>query len=347
MPYTVWKALAAVLLAAGVSAQAHADSDLAGAGSSFVAPLVEAWAPRFKQQSAVQIDYRVTGSGEGIRLATTNSVDFAMTDVPLTEAELAQGDLLQFPVVAAAIVPVVNLPGVDPGELKLTGPLLADIYLGKITTWDAPAIRELNPGLSLPVLPIKVVHRSEGSGTSFVFTYYLSQVSPAWQERLGVGSRLRWPTGIAERGNGGVAERVRGTPGAIGYVEFSYALKYNLVMAQLANREGGFVFPSDGGVRAALASANWSRPGYYELVTNRGGLESWPIVGVSFILVRKRVGDRDDLQHTLAFLDWIYGSGAALAGELHYVSLDDRALVGRIKAAWREIHVDARNAKGR
>jgi len=337
--------LSVFVLMSGVIAAAEAlaaDAEVIGAGASFPAPVIHAWARQFAQEKQIDVHYRSVGSGEGIRRVTARSVDFAMTDMPLTQAELVQDDLVQFPVVAGAIVPVANLPGIGPGELKLSGAVLADIYLGSITVWDAPAIRALNPDLRIPGLPVKVVHRSDGSGTSFVFTHYLSKVSAEWQDRLGVGSRLRWPVGAGAKGNEGVAEMVRDSAGAVGYVEYAYALKLQLATVQLANKSGRFVRPGEAGVRAALASANWSRPSFYEMLTDRDGEDTWPIVGVSFALVHQRPADRIDAEKTLGFLDWVYRRGVPLASEFQYISLEEKALIERIKASWKKI----RDGKG-
>lgn len=332
------RSLLLCLLPLMLSAQAaRADEEVIGAGATFPAPLIEACAAKYSKESGVRLLYRAVGSGEGIRRLTARSADFALTDVPLTQAELEQDDLMQFPVIAGAIVPVLNLPGVGDGQLRLSGAVLADIYLGKISRWDDAALKALNPQLNLPGLPIRVVHRAEGSGTSFVFTYYLSQASAEWQDRFGIGSRLAWPAGQGAEGNEGVAQAVHDTPGAIGYVEYTYAAEHGLVAAQLRNRSGQFVRASEAGVRAALASAQWSRAGYYEVLADREGADSWPIVGVSFALIHQRQEDRADAAATLGFLHWVYAYGAEPARQLHYVVLD-AALVGRIESSWSRVH---------
>ena len=311
-------------LMAGTRAAA-AGVEVIGAGASFPAPAIEAWARQFSRETGVRVLYRSVGSGEGIRRVTARSADFGMTDVPLTQAELVQDDLLQFPIVVGAIVPVVNLPGIGDGELRLTGAVLADIYLGKIIRWDAPALKESNPRQSLPDLPIRVVHRADGSGTSFVFTYYLSRVSSEWQDRLGVGSRLVWPVGFGAKGNEGVSQAVHDAVGSIGYVLNAYAMQSKLATVQLRNKAGKFSRVSETGVRAALASAHWSRPGYYEVLVDRDGDDSWPIVGVSFALIHQRQEDHADALATLNFLGWIYSHGADAAHKLHYVAWTMRA----------------------
>jgi phosphate transport system substrate-binding protein len=330
-------ALLACLLPLLAAQAARADEEVIGAGATFPAPLMEACAERFSKESGVRLLYRAVGSGEGIRRVTARSADFAMTDVPLTQAELEQDDLMQFPVIAGAIVPVLNLPGVADGELRLSGAVLADIYLGKISRWDDPALKALNPQQTLPGLPIKVFHRAEGSGTSFVFTYYLSRASAEWEQRLGIGSRLLWPAGTGAAGNEGVAQAVHDNQGAIGYVEYTYAVQHGLVTAQLRNRAGHFVRASEAGVRAALASAQWSRPGYYEVLADRDGADSWPIVGVSFALIHQRQEEAADAVATLKFLHWVYSHGAELARQLHYVPLD-ATLTGSIESSWSRVH---------
>ncbi|HYA76354.1 MAG TPA: phosphate ABC transporter substrate-binding protein PstS [Burkholderiaceae bacterium] len=320
-----------------------ADPEVIGAGATFPAPAIEAWARQFSRESRVKLVYRSVGSAEGILRVTARSADFAMTDVPLTRAELAQDDLMQFPVIAGAIVPVVNIPGIGDNELRLSGQLLADLYLGKITTWDDPAIKALNSQLSLPHLPVRVVHRADGSGTSFVFTYYLSAVSTAWDEHLGIGSRLVWPVGSGAKGSEGVSEAVRDTAGAIGYVEYAYSLEHKLARVQLRNRSGRFVHASEAGVGAALASARWSRPGYYEVPVDREGNESWPIVGISFFLIHKSQEDSRVAVATLNFLHWIYAHGADLAHRLNYLPLGDPSLIRQIESSWDEIRDDRGN----
>ena len=317
------------------------DAQVVGAGASFPAPALEGWAKAFARDSGSAPLYRSVGSGEGVRRLTARSADFAMTDVPLTQTELSQDDLMQFPVVAGAVVPVVNLPGVRDGELKITGSVLSDIFFGRITNWNATALQELNPEKRLPDLPIRVVHRADGSGTTFVFTYYLSRVNPQWRERLGIASRLHWPAGVGANGNQGVSQAVRNTVGAIGYVEYSYAVQYDLATAQLRNKAGKFARVSDAGLHAALSSARWSRPGFYEILVDKEGDESWPIVGVSFALIHKSPERRGEAAATLRFLHWIYAHGAPVARELHYAPLEDAALIGRIESSWTQVRDDA------
>jgi phosphate transport system substrate-binding protein len=331
---------ALLLPAAVLSARAAAAGvEVIGAGGSFPAPAMEAWADQFSRESGVQLLYRSVGSGEGILRVTARSADFALTDVPLTQAELVQDDLMQFPVIVGAIVPVLNVPGIGDGELRLTGAALADIYLGRITKWDDPVLKELNPQLALPALPIQVVHRADGSGSSFVFTYYLSRESSEWEQRLGIGSRLHWPAGQGARGNEGVSQTVHDTPGAIGYVEYTYAVQHQLVTARIRNRAGNFVRADETGVRAALASARWSRTGYYEVLADRDGTDSWPIVGISFALIHKKQEDRASATAILNFLHWVYAH-PEVPRMLHYVPVEDAALIERIESSWDQVHDD-------
>jgi len=315
---------------------AAANIEIIGAGASFPAPVISAWAQDFGRETGASLRYLSVGSGEGIRRVTARTSDFAMTDVPLTSAELNQDDLLQFPVVAGAIVPIVNIPGVGDGALILTGPLLADIFLGKINSWDDPAIAAANPSLALPPLPIKVVHRSDGSGTSFV-TYYLSKVSGEWRDRIGIGSRLIWPVGDGARSNEGVAQAVEQITGAIGYVEIAYAEAHHLATARLVNHSGHTVAANLDSVRAALNGARWHRSGFYEVLTEQEGAATWPIVGVSFALLHKRQEVAADAVACLTFMHWIHAKGTTQAAALHYVSLSDPALIARIEASWSEI----------
>jgi phosphate transport system substrate-binding protein len=332
------KFIALILLASLFAFEASAiEATVSGAGASFPDPVVQAWAAQFAKENKIEVSYRSIGSSEGIRQVTAKSIDFALTDVPLTQAELIQDDLIQFPLVAGAIVPVVNIPGVRSGDFKLTGSVLADIYLGKITRWNAPELRALNPELPLPDMAIKPAFRGDGSGTSFVFTHYLSKVSQEWHERFGIGSRLNWPVGAGVKGNEGMSLMVRDTTGAIGYVEFSYALKHQLAMVELANKAGKFVRANETGIRSALASAKWARASYYEMLTNRDGEATWPIVGVSFVLIHKTQPDLTDAQETLSFFDWIFHRGNALATAFQYISLEDKSLIERIQGHWKDI----------
>ena len=308
-----------------------------GAGASLSAPMIQAWARQFSLENKIEVRFDSVGSGEGIRRLTARVVDFAVSDVPLTPAELAYDDLLQQPLVAGAIVPVVNVPGIRAGELKLDGPTLAAIFLGNVTQWNAPEIRVLNPDLALPTIPIRVIHRADGSGSTFVFTHYLSDVSPVWAERLGIGSRLRWPVGRGARGTEGVARALQETVGGIGYLEFSAAVRLQLSTVQLRHRNGRFVAPAVDGIRRALLAASWGRPGFYEVLTNRPEDDVWPIVAVSYALLPKKAPSASDALETLKFLAWAYHRGAALASALQYGVIEDSSLIERLQSSWREI----------
>jgi phosphate transport system substrate-binding protein len=240
-----------------------------GAGATFPAAVMQKWADAFEHATGKGVNYQPVGSAEGIRLATARAVDFGVSDMPLTSAELTGGGLLQFPIVIGGAVPTANIPGLRPGELRLTGPVLAAIYLGKLERWNHQELRKLNPGLTFPDLPITVVHRADGSGTTFIFTSYLSAVSPEWRERVGAGSSLRWPLGRAGRGNEGVSTIVRSLPGALGYLEYTYAVENGLPFAQLQNKAGRYVSPGEGLFLAAAAAARWSRPSFLEILTDR------------------------------------------------------------------------------
>ena len=314
-----------------------ATAEVTGAGSSFAAPVMQPWSERFEVAQKISVHYQAVGSGEGIRRVTARAVDFALTDIPLTHVELAQAELAQFPVVIGAITPVINLPNVAQNQLRLSGTVLEAIYMGRIVAWNDPALRALNPDLDLPALPIRVIHRADGSGTTFVFTNYLSKQSAEWQDRIGIGSRLQWPAGSGANGNEGVSKSVRETAGSIGYVEYNYALKLGLTTVQLGNKAGNYVAANDSNVRAAFSNTTWSRPSYYEIVTDRGGDSSWPIVGVTFVLLSTSPANSAAARETLKFIDWIYRDGVAVAAENHYVAIDDANLIKRIEASWKSI----------
>lgn len=336
-----------ILLALGLAWASFAawgagDAVVSGAGATFPVPVLSAWGEQFAREQDISLKYRALGSGEGIRNVTARAVDFALTDIPLTPAELIHDDLLQFPLVVGAIVPVVNLPGLDPEHpLRLTGPLLAAIYFGQITRWNDPTLSALNPTLTLPDIPITVLHREEGSGSTFVFSHYLSKVSPDWRAQVGLGSRLKWPRGEGARGNEGMATAVAAKPGAIAYVEYAYALQHQLRVVSLANAAGQFPRPDEASFQSALDHANWQRTGFYEVLTNKEGEASWPLVGVSYVLIHKNQLDLDDARETMAFFDWVLRQGAPLARERHYLPLQDTALIARIRAAWGDIRTSA------
>jgi len=327
---TIILAAAASLVA--VAAQA---ADITGAGATFPYPIYAKWAEAYKAKTGNNLNYQSIGSGGGIRQIQNKTVDFGASDMPLKPEELDKSGLMQFPTVVGGDVPVVNLPGIKPGEIKLTGPVLADIYLGKIKKWNDSALTSLNPGVKLSGQDITVVHRSDGSGTTFIWVNYLSKVSPEWKEKVGEGTSVNWPAGVGGKGNEGVASYVQRISGAIGYVEYAYALQNKLVHALVKNRDGNFVAPNIESFRAAAAGAQWDKaPGMYLILTDQSGKNSWPISGATFILVYRSQEKPDRAKEVLKFFDWAYADGDKLAMELDYVPLPD-SVVKLIKGSWK------------
>ena len=324
-------ALSATLLSPVFAAQ------ITGAGATFPYPLYAKWADTYKKSSGNSLNYQSIGSGSGIKQIKEKTVDFGASDMPLKPEELNQAGLMQFPTVIGGAVPIVNIPGVAAGQLKLTGPLLADIYLGKIKQWNAPAIARLNPGLKLPALNIAVVRRADASGTSFLFTNYLSKVSPEWAKKVGANTAVNWPTGFGGKGNEGVASNVRRVKGAIGYVEYAYAKQNRIAHAALQNASGAFVQPSINTFRAAAANADWAKaPGFYLILTNQPGKDSWPISGATFILIHKKQDKPQQGVEVLKFFDWAYSNGDALAQQLDYVPMP-AATKSLIRTNWKQV----------
>ena len=304
----------------------HAAS-ITGAGATFPAPVYNKWAEGYKAATGVSLNYQAIGSGGGIRQITANTVDFGATDKPLKPDDLATANLVQFPTVVGGVVPVVNLPGIKSGQIKLTGAQLADIYRGVIKKWNDPLLTKGNPGVPLPNLPITVVHRSDGSGTTFIFTTYLSSKAAHWQSQVGANDSVAWPVGLGGKGNDGVAAFVKQTPGAIGYVEYVYAASNDLTYTLLQNKAGAFVSPTAGAFAAAAAGAKWSSaPNFYLLLIDQPGAGAWPISGATFILIHK---DQKNGAEVLKFFDWAYKNGDAAASQLAYVPLpaDVKALI--------------------
>ncbi|NMG63493.1 phosphate ABC transporter substrate-binding protein PstS [Azoarcus indigens] len=324
-------ASSAVLFATG----AHA-AELTGAGASFPAPVYAKWADAYQKATGNKVNYQSIGSGGGIRQINAKTVDFGASDMPLKPEELSKSGLQQFPTVIGGVVPVLNVQGIKPGELKLTGQLLADIYLGKIVQWNDKAIAALNPGLALPDQPIGVVRRADGSGTTFIFTNYLSKVSSEWKEKIGEGSAVQWPVGLGGKGNEGVSAFVQRLPGSIGYVEYAYAKQNKLTYAVLQNKEGQFVAPTDDAFKAAAAGADWSKSAFYEILTEQSGKASWPITGATFILMHKTQEKPGQAVEVLKFFDWAYANGSQMAADLDYVPLPADT-VKLIKASWGEM----------
>jgi phosphate transport system substrate-binding protein len=322
----------AVLLVSGAQA-----ADISGAGASFPYPLYAKWAEAYKAKTGVGMNYQSIGSGGGIKQIKSKTVDFGASDMPLKPEELKEAGLIQFPTVMGGVVPVVNVKGVEPGKLKLTGAVIADIYLGKVTKWNDPAIAGLNAGVTLPNQAIAVVHRSDGSGTTFIFADYLAKVNADWKAKVGVNTSLQWPTGLGGKGNEGVAAIVSRTDGAIGYVEYAYAKKNKLAYAQMQNQAGKFVAPDNDSFQSAAASADWAKsPAYDILLTNQPGDKSWPITGATFILMYEKAEKAETAKQVLDFFAWAYAQGDKMADELDYVPMPDK-VVGLIENTWKQI----------
>ncbi len=323
------------LIAASFALSANA-SDVTGAGASFVYPAMSKWSADYKQATGKQVNYQSIGSGGGIAQIKAGTVDFGSSDAPLSPEELAKHGLAQFPSVIGGVVPVLNVAGVQPGALKLDGAVLADIFLGKIKNWNDPAITALNGGLSLPADKITVVHRSDGSGTTFNFVNYLSKVSPQWKSQVGEGTSVKWPVGIGGKGNEGVAAYVKQIKGGIGYVELSYALQNKLTYSRLQNAAGNYVNPSDATFSAAAASAEWGTArDFYLVMTTAPGDNSWPITATNFILVHKQPERVENARDMREFFRWIYANGGPQAAALGYVPLP-QALVQQIETYWNQ-----------
>ena len=330
------KMLPSVLAAAVAMSVAANDAaeQITGAGSTFFFPLVSRWSADYNAATGNMVNYQSIGSGGGIAQIKAGTVDFGASDAPLTSAELDEAGLLQFPVVIGGVVPVVNVEGIEPGELKLTGPLLADIYLDKVTMWNDPAIAAVNPGIALPAKEINLVQRSDGSGTTFNFTNYLSKVSPEWQASVGEGKSVQWPDGVGGKGNEGVASYVQQIDGAIGYVELAYALQNRMSYAQLQNAAGNFVSPSAETFQAAGAGADWAGAQDFDLViTDAGGEQAWPIAATVFALMHKSPQDAQRSGAAREFFTWALENGQQQASTLDYVPLPPE-LVSQIEQYW-------------
>jgi phosphate transport system substrate-binding protein len=323
---------AAALIAAAAPSMAV---DITGAGATFPYPIYAKWADSFKKQTNVSMNYQSIGSGGGIKQIQAKTVDFGASDMPLKPDELEKNGLMQFPAIVGGNVIVYNIKGVDSGKLKLTGTVLADIFLGKITKWNDPVLTKLNPGVNLPAESIAVVHRSDGSGTTFIFVNYLSKVSDEWKSKVGEGTSVNWPVGVGGKGNEGVASYVQKINGAIAYVEYAFAKQNKLSVAALQNKAGEFVLPGDVTFKAAAANAQWDKaPGFYEILTDQSGKTSWPMTGASFILMQKAQDKADNAKQVLSFFEWAFKNGGKAAEELDYVPLPD-SLVKLIQAQWK------------
>jgi phosphate transport system substrate-binding protein len=318
----VLRGLSAVLALAAALPLAAAAQQISGAGATFPAPLYVQWATAAAPATGLTLDYQAIGSAGGQQQILNRTVDFGASDAPVDADTLTGADLLQVPTVVGAVVVIVNIPGVGLDQMRLTGPLLAEIYVGTITSWDDPALAAVNPGLNLPHLAITPVHRADGSGTTFVWTSYLSAVSPAWKQSVGAATSVTWPVGSGAHGNAGVAGSVGGTPGAIGYVESTYALQNNLITTQLRNKAGAFVAPSLDAFTAAAAQADWlSAKNFAVSIIDMPGAASWPIVSTTFVLIPRHPDDPASSQNVEKFLAWAYENGGGIATGLHYVPL--------------------------
>jgi len=329
-----FRSVATLVAVSAVSSMAFAQ-DITGAGATFPAPLYAKWAEAYNKASGARINYQSVGSGAGLKQIRSKTVDFGASDMPLKDDELAKDGLVQFPTVIGGVVPVVNIKGIQPGQIKLTGQALGDIYLGKVTKWNDPSLAALNPGVPLPDAAISVVRRADGSGTSFIFTNYLSKVNAEWKDKVGEGTAVNWPTGAGGKGNEGVSSYVQRLPNSIGYVEYAYAKQNKMSYVQLKNKDGNYVSPDDANFKAAAAGADWSKT-FYQVLTEQAGKDAWPLTGATFIMMQKSQDKPVQATNSLKFFDWAYANGDKMAAELEYVSLPD-AVKALVRKQWGEI----------
>jgi phosphate transport system substrate-binding protein len=329
--FGVAAAVAAIAFSASL---AHAQ-DATGAGATFPAPLYAKWADAYNKVTGARLNYQSVGSGAGLNQIRAKTVDFGASDMPLKDDQLAKDGLVQFPTVIGGVVPVVNIKGIAPGQIKLTGQVLGDIYLGKIAKWNDAALTALNPGVPLPDAAISVVRRADGSGTSFIFTNYLSKVNAEWQSKVGEGTAVNWPAGAGGKGNEGVAAFVNRLPNSIGYVEYAYVKQNKMTYTLLKNKDGNFATPDDANFKAAAASADWSKT-FYQVLTEQPGKDSWPLTGATFIMMQKSQDKPVNAANALKFFDWALSKGDAMATELEYVSLPD-SVKALVRKQWGEI----------
>jgi phosphate transport system substrate-binding protein len=314
-------------------------ADITGAGATFPFPIYSKWAEAYKAQTGIGLNYQSIGSGGGIKQIKAKTVDFGASDMPLKQEDLDKEDLVQFPAIIGGVVPVVNIEGIASGQLKLTGDVIAKIYLGKITKWNDKAIQELNADLKLPDLSITVVHRADGSGTSFLFTDWLSKVSPEWKDKVGAGTAVKWPSGIGGKGNEGVAAMVQRSKGSIGYVEYAYAKKNKIAYTQLKNLDGKWVLPDDETFKAAAEGVEWTGTnGMGAILTNQKGAKSWPITGASFIIMHRKQQEPLVGRAVLKFFNWSFNNGAAMATELDYVPLP-KSVIEKVRVEWTKFNL--------
>ena len=331
--------VSAAFLSMSVAGIAHAEEvkAISGAGSSFAYPIYAKWAEKYATIDGVKLNYQSIGSGGGIKQIKAKTVDFGASDAPLTLKELNKADLLQFPTAMGGVVPVVNVEGIKPGSLHLSGSVLAEIYMGDIKKWNDSRIAALNSGLNLPNKAITVVHRSDGSGTTWIFTNYLSKVSSKWKDKVGNDKAVSWPAGVGGKGNEGVASYVTRIKGSIGYVEYAYALQNKMTYAKLENKAGNFVAPTAENFQAAAANADWANaPGFYMVLTDQPGAKSWPITGATFVLIHKTQDKPAHGKAVLKFFDWAYNNGSEMAQKLDYVPMPSN-VAGMVEKNWAEI----------
>jgi phosphate transport system substrate-binding protein len=325
------------VLAAGAAAafSSAVAADITGAGSTFAYPILAKWAEAYKASTGVGLNYQSIGSGGGIKQIKAKTVDFGASDMPLSVEDLDKEGLMQFPVIMGGVVAVVNLEGVKSGQITITGDILAKIYLGKITKWNDPEIAAMNHGLKLPADDITVVHRADGSGTTFIWTSYLSKVNKEFETTVGTGTAVKWPAGVGGKGNEGVAASVQRIKGTIGYVEYAYAKKNNMTFAVMKNHDGQTVSPDDTTFKAAAAGADWAKaPGFGVVLTDQPGKTAWPITGSTFVLMHKTQDDAVKGKQVLDFFKWSYTKGAAMTADLDYVSIPP-SVVKLIEASWK------------
>lgn len=329
---------AAMVLAATSSlglAGAASAQEITGAGATFPAPIYSKWASDYHKATGVKVNYQSIGSGGGIKQIDSKTVDFGASDMPLTDEVLKTKGQMQFPTVMGGVVPVLNVKGIEPGQLKLTGQVLGDIYLGKISRWNDPALKALNPTVALPDAAIAQVRRADGSGTTFLFTNYLSKVNAEWKSKVGEGTAVNWPVGAGGKGNEGVAAFVSRLPNSLGYVEYSYVKQNKLTYAIMQNSAGNFVKPEDDTFKAAAAGADWAKS-FYQVLTNQPGKQAWPITGATFILMHTKQDKPANAAETLKFFSWAYKNGDKVAADLDYVPMP-KAVIAAIEKSWGEI----------
>ena len=321
---------------AGLTATQAMAGDISGAGATFPYPIYAKWADAYNKKTGIKLNYQSIGSGGGIKQIKAKTVDFGASDAPLKAEELDQAGLMQFPMIIGGVVPVVNLPGIKAGEIKLSPAVMADLYLGKIKKWNDKAIADLNPGVNLPSTAVSVVHRSDGSGTTWIFTNYLTKVSKSWADKVGNDKAVQWPAGLGGKGNEGVAAFVGKVEGSIGYVEYAYALQNKMTSVLLKNHDGNFVAPTAENFQAAAAGADWAHAeGYYMVLTDQPGADSWPITGASFILMYKKQANGQQAKEVLKFFDWCYRNGSEPALTLDYVPMP-ASVVKMVQETWQQ-----------